>query len=376
MKLDRKNIEKILGIITFTIVLYTCLQNFDIVLSAFSYIWGITFPFILGGAIAFVINIPMSFFEKFVTKVVKHATTARAISLILALASFVAVLWIVMFLLIPELVRTGIAISKSVEEFIPVAIEWSEQIASDPLIGPYVANINIDWESVLGSITSFIQTSGTKWLSSSLTFAGSVFSGIVSTVIGIVFSFYVLVQKETLSSHANKILHALFHSKFINPIIEVLTLSNKTFRRFITGQCLEALILGSLFVVTMTILGLPYALLIGVIISVTALVPIVGAFLGCFIGILLLIINDPTQALIFVVLFLILQQVEGNLIYPHVVGSSVGLPSIWVLVAITIGGTLFGITGMLIFIPLVSVFYVLFRKFIYGRLKEKNITLD
>ena len=142
---------------------------------------------------------------------------------------------------------------------------------------------------------------------------------------------------------------------------------------FITGQCVEAVILGAVFFVSMTILRIPYALLVGCLIAVTALIPIVGAFIGCIVGAFLLLMVSPMQALFFVVLFLILQQVEGNLIYPHVVGSSVGLPSIWVLVAVSVGGSLMGIAGMLVFIPLTSVLYALFREFVYQRLQAKGL---
>lgn len=156
-------------------------------------------------------------------------------------------------------------------------------------------------------------------------------------------------------------------------ILEVCSLTYRTFANFLTGQCLEAVILGSMFVITLSILKMPYALLIGIIIAFTALIPIFGAFIGCALGCLLIFMVSPKQAILFILVFLILQQIEGNLIYPHVVGSSVGLPSIWVLAAVTIGGNLLGIVGMLVFIPLVSVLYTLFREYVYLRLKKQHI---
>ena len=158
-------------------------------------------------------------------------------------------------------------------------------------------------------------------------------------------------------------------------IVSVLSLTHQTFSSFLSGQCLEAVILGTMFVVTMLILQLPYAWLMGVIITVTALIPMVGAFIGCFIGAFLILIISPVKALVFVIMFLVLQQLEGNLIYPHVVGKSVGLPGMWVLMAVTIGGSLLGIVGMLVFIPLFSVCYVLFREFVNKRLSEKKIKI-
>ena len=155
--------------------------------------------------------------------------------------------------------------------------------------------------------------------------------------------------------------------------LEVASLSYKTFSSFVTGQCLEAVILGTMFFIVMSVLRFPYALLVGVVIAFTALIPIFGAFIGCVIGTFLMLVSNPMQAVAFVILFLVLQQIEGNLIYPHVVGGSVGLPSIWVLVAVTVGGSLMGVVGMLIFIPLSSVVYALFREVVYKRLKERGI---
>ena len=153
----------------------------------------------------------------------------------------------------------------------------------------------------------------------------------------------------------------------------VFSLSYRTFTNFITGQCLEAIILGTMFFVVMSVLNFPYALLVGILVAVTALIPIFGAFIGCAVGAFLILVVNPMKALAFIVLFLVLQQVEGNLIYPHVVGNSVGLPSIWVLVAVTVGGNLMGIAGMLVFIPIASVLYTLLREWVYRRLKEKNL---
>ena len=200
-----------------------------------------------------------------------------------------------------------------------------------------------------------------------------VVSGVSTFVIGLIFSFYVLLQKERLSRQGRQVLYALFPEPWADKALEVLRLSNRTFSSFLSGQCVEAVILGTLFVVAMTLCRMPYALLVGVLIALTALIPVVGAFIGCVVGALLIAVTNPWQAVGFVVLFLVLQQIEGNLIYPHVVGSSVGLPSIWVLAAVTLGGKLMGIAGMLFFIPLCSVLYALFRGFVKDRLKERNI---
>ena len=199
------------------------------------------------------------------------------------------------------------------------------------------------------------------------------FSGITNFFIGFVFSVYVLFQKEKLASQCKKLMYVCMPESRADKIIEVLRLTNTTFSNFLSGQCLEACILGTMFVITLSILRMPYALLIGIIIAVSALIPIVGAFIGCIVGVILIMMTSPLKALIFVGVFLILQQIEGNLIYPHVVGSSVGLPGIWVLVAVTIGGNLFGIMGMLTFIPISSVCYALLRTYVNRKVEEKEI---
>ena len=191
-----------------------------------------------------------------------------------------------------------------------------------------------------------------------------------------VFAIYVLLQKQKLNVQSRKVLFAFVRKGRAEAILEVFSLTYSTFSSFLTGQCVEAVILGSMFVIAMTILKLPYALLVGIVIAFTALIPIFGAFIGCGIGTLLIFIDEPMKALIFVILFLVLQQIEGNFIYPKVVGNSVGLPSMWVLAAVSIGSSLMGIVGMLIFIPIVSVIYALFREVVYLKLQQKKIKVE
>ena len=201
----------------------------------------------------------------------------------------------------------------------------------------------------------------------------SIVSGVTTFFIAFSFACYILFQKEKLHVQVRKVFFAFIPKRKAEVILEVCSLTYRTFANFLAGQCLEAVILGSMFVITLSILKMPYALLIGIIIAFTALIPIFGAFIGCALGCLLIFMVSPKQAILFILVFLILQQIEGNLIYPHVVGSSVGLPSIWVLAAVTVGGNLLGIVGMLIFIPLVSVLYTLFREYVYLRLKKQHI---
>ena len=223
------------------------------------------------------------------------------------------------------------------------------------------------------TLIDFLNNGAGNMLSSTLTAAKSIISGVSTFVIAFLFAIYILLQKKKLGIQAKKVLFAFVRRGRVEAVVEVSSLTYSTFSSFLTGQCLEAVILGSMFVLAMTIFRLPYALLVGIFIAFTALIPIFGAFLGCAEGAFLIFMVDPMKALMFIVLFLVLQQIEGNLIYPHVVGNSVGLPSIWVLAAVSIGGSLMGVVGMLIFIPIVSVAYALFREIVYLKLKKQGV---
>ena len=228
------------------------------------------------------------------------------------------------------------------------------------------AEINCD--SIVNTIIDFMQNGLGNVVSSTVTVASTIIGGVVNVFVALVFSFYILAQKEKLGSQFKRILHAYFPQKVHDRTLEIASLAGKNFSSFITGQCMEAVILGVMFVVSMTLFGFPYAVMVGVLIAFTALIPIVGAFIGCFVGAFLIMVDDPVKAIWFLLLFIVLQQIEGNLIYPHVVGNSVGLPSIWVLAAVTVGGSLMGVVGMLIFIPILSTVYALIREDV----NEKN----
>ena len=257
--------------------------------------------------------------------------------------------------------------------FLPQMQKWLEQVFKDwEGIVSYIESMEFDWMGWLKSIKDFALSGAGSVFSYTMSATMMVINGVMTFFIALVFAIYILIQKETLGRQFMKVFTALLPKKAVDKITHVCTLSHRTFSKFITGQCLEALILGAMFFVSMTVVRLPYALLIGVLIAFTALIPMVGAFIGCGVGAFLILMVDPMKAVFFVALFLVLQQIEGNLIYPHVVGNSVGLPSIWVLFAVTVGGKLMGIAGMLIFIPLTSVVYSLFRDWINkrGRLKS------
>lgn len=372
--MDRETKKSVLQIVAFGIILYCAILHLNLVWSVLCSIVGLFLPFILGGCIAFVLNVPMKQIEKhlFLKKQKLHKMK-RTVSYIVTLVIVVGVLTLAMVVVIPELVRA----IKSLAHQVPVALAavqaWLRGNAAKlPQVAAFIEDFELDVASISSQAAGLLQSAASGILSSSFSFIGSVVSGIISFLIGVVFSVYVLFQKEKLASQAKKILYALLPAKRAEHVISIGQLSNRVFSNFLSGQCLEACILGTMFVITMSILRLPYAMLIGVVIAISALIPIVGAFIGCVAGMLLIVMVNPVQAVWFLILFLVLQQIEGNLIYPRVVGSSIGLPSMWVLVAVSIGGKLFGILGILIFIPLCSVCYALFRDYINKRLQRKE----
>lgn len=381
MELNRDTIRKIRGLIVFTALVIVCLWKHEMVFDILGFVFGILFPFILGGAIAFVLNVPMSFIERHLFPEERREKSkgmkklARPVSMLIVLFAVIAVVGLVMFVVLPQLASTFAGLGKSIQAFIPQVQEWADQLFhNNDEIMNWVNSLEFDWNKIMNAVIDFFRNGAGSVLNSTLTAARSIVSGLARFFISFVFAVYILLQKEKLSVQAKKVLFAFARKGRAEATLEVLALTYNTFSSFLTGQCVEAVILGSMFVVTMTILKLPYALLVGILIAFTALIPIFGAFIGCVVGAFLIFMVDPVKALIFIVMFLVLQQIEGNLIYPHVVGSSVGLPSIWVLAAVTIGGNLLGIVGMLIFIPLVSVVYALFREIVYLKLKQRKIS--
>lgn len=379
MRLDKENMRKIKELILFTIIILIALWNYELLFEWIGFAFGIIFPFLLGGGIAFVLNVPMNFLEK---KIFGHRRLrdkkiaqriARPVSLVLTIAIVLGVVVLVMFVVIPELTQTILSLGKNIQTFIPEAQRTLEELFVDNSeVRAWLDSLNLDVGKLMDSAMSFFQNGAGNVLNSTMSAIGSIVSGVTTFVIAFVFSCYVLLQKEKLRVQVQKVMYAFLPENKVEWCLEVCSLAAKSFSSFLTGQCVEALILGVMFFVAMIILSMPYALLVGVLIAFTALIPIFGAFIGCIVGAFLILMVDPVKALIFVIMFLVLQQIEGNLIYPKVVGSSVGLPSIWVLAAVTIGGSLMGVVGMLIFIPITSVIYTLFRASVYKKLKSKH----
>ena len=379
MDLSKMSIKKIRELIVFTALLVVALWKFDVVLGVLKTIWDIIFPFVLGGAIAFLTNVPMSFLEKKIFENVKKKNKIvrklkRPISLILTIVLVVGVIALVMFGVIPQLTRTMGTLVTSINDFIPQMQSWiGEFFHNNQEIMNLVDQIEFDPDQAIKWGISLLGNGAGNMMNTTMSAVGSIVSGVATFFIAFSFACYILFQKEKLHIQIRKVFFAFLPRQKADTFFKVCSLTYRTFANFIAGQCLEAVILGSMFVVTLSILRMPYALLIGILIAFTALIPIFGAFIGCAVGSFLIFMVNPQQAILFVIVFLVLQQIEGNLIYPHVVGESVGLPSIWVLAAVTIGGNLMGIVGMLVFIPLLSVIYTIFREFVYLRLKKKHI---
>lgn len=374
MNLNQKNIRKIRGLILFAAAVILALMKFDLLCEAAVFIANILKPFIVGGMIAFVINIPMRFFE---TKIfngqrIKNARGAylqkgrRGISLILSFLVVILVITLVAVTVIPQLVATIKVLTNEIPVFWDNVINELEVLfAANPELTQILADfeaVEIDWHKIIDTALEFLRNGMGNMLTSTFSVASSIISSTVNFFIALVFSIYILAQKEKLGNQFSRLLEAYTSPKIYNGTLKVCRLLHQNFSHFITGQCTEAVILGLMFIISMTLFRFDYAVMIGVLIAFTALIPIVGAFIGCFIGAFLMLVDDPVKAFWFVILFIILQQVEGNLIYPHVVGNSVGLPSIWVLAAVTIGGSLMGVFGMLVFIPLLSTVYMLLRE--------------
>lgn len=379
MDLSKMSIKKIRELIVFTALLVVALWKFDVVLGVLKTIWDIIFPFVLGGTIAFLTNVPMSFLEKKIFEKVKKKNKIvrkleRPISLILTIVLVVGVIALVMFGVIPQLTRTMGTLVTSINDFIPQMQSWiGEFFHNNQEIMNLVDQIEFDPDQAIKWGISLLGNGAGNMMNTTMSAVGSIVSGVATFFIAFSFACYILFQKEKLHVQIRKVFFAFLPRQKADDFLKVCSLTYRTFANFLAGQCLEAVILGSMFVVTLSILKMPYALLIGILIAFTALIPIFGAFIGCAVGSFLIFMVNPQQAILFVIVFLVLQQIEGNLIYPHVVGESVGLPSIWVLAAVTIGGNLMGIVGMLVFIPLLSVLYTIFREFVYLRLKKQNI---
>lgn len=382
MENNRKDFKNWIILIIIAIIVYWSINNLSTIGNLFSNVFNIIFPFVLGGCLAFVLNIPMTFFEKKLlkdkkgkkgkkakNKKTKNKKIVRIISIIFAIVVIVLVLALIVTLIVPKLVDIVNLLIDNMPYYLEELTKLLEKYGTNITdINSIIQNANIDIEEVKNEIINKIPS----LLTSSISLVGGIISGITTFFIAIVFAIYILMDKEKLQEQATKVLYAYLTKEKANKIINIAKVSKNTFKSFLTVQCLEATILGTLCIIGMLILRIPYAVPIGVLIGVTALIPVVGAFIGVIIGAVLIVSVDPIKVITFVIFVLILQQIEGNLIYPRVVGNSIGLPGMWVLAAVSIGGSIGGILGMLLGVPVVTIIYTLLRKNVNTKLEQKK----
>ena len=360
VKIDYK---KILEIVLIGIGCYWALNNFQIILDIFNSILAVIMPFLLGIMIAFILNVLMIRIEKILSRFIldkKYTSFKRVISIIVSLLIVIGVIGIIITLIIPELTNAIKVIVKSFPETFEQLQVWINQNGNSfPQLETWINSVDLN--SIASELSGLFKIGLTGMLGSTVDVISMFFTSILNLVVGIVFALYILMSKETLKRQSHKLIDAYIPKRISVKLLEVGTLARTSFSNFVIGQTVEAFILGTLCAVGMAVLNLPYAPMVGSLVGITAFVPIVGAFIGGGIGAFMILTVDPMQALIFIIFLVVLQQLEGDLIYPRVVGSSVGLPSIWVLFAVTVGGGLWGITGMLFSVPVLSVVYALIK---------------
>lgn len=377
MQIDRKLMHRIFWLIAGSIVFAWLVLDTDRATALFTKVWDLFAPFAWGAGIAFIFNVPMRGIERQLEGM-KSPGLRRTLAIILTFAALVLVIMFVVELLLPQIRQTTATLMERIPAFVErTSATLVDFMADNPELQVWVMEAfdvkSLDWPTLLKDGLSFVGNQVSTMMGSAVTVIGSVTTAIFNGVISTVFAIYCLGRKEILARQGRRILYSILPEHLTDEIIRILRLTNATFSSFISGQCLEAVILGCLFAVAMVIFGMPYAPLVSVIIAVTALIPVVGAFVGCVVGAFFILVDSPIQAVTFVAMFLVIQQLENNLIYPRVVGTSIGLPGMWVLLAVTVGGEIMGVGGMLAMIPLASVCYTLAREFTDKRLAQRNI---
>lgn len=365
---DKEIMKQWLPLILIAVLSYWTVNNTNIIIGILTKILKVLWPFILGAIIAFILNIPMSKIETALNKRIKNKKVpVRIIAITGSLLILVLVIAFVLFLLIPEVIEN----IKTLIDALPSLIN-NVEIWIINLLDKYPdIQTNIRQMFETNSLDKIIPDFLNYMINGTINFISNIISGIITLFTATVFSIYMLSQKEYLLRGIKKLMNAYLKAETVTKLTEIGQLSNQIFTKFISGQCVEAAILGSIFFVVLSIFRFPYALIISVLTTITALIPIFGALIAMVIGAILIAITNPFQALIFIIVFQIIQQIEGNFIYPRVVGKSVGLSPMWTLFAISAGGSLFGIIGMLVSLPLASILYALLRSNVNKKIKTK-----
>ena len=380
MEISKNTIKHFFLGVASCIVLYWILIETERVRAVLSVIKHVLSPFIIGSVLAFILNVPMRSIERLLGEKMP-LKLRRTIALVITFLAVALVLTLVICLLIPQVTETAQTFVNRLPGFFA-----STQTKLFAFLDRYpdlmhwvVDNTNLantDWSSLIQKVLDMVGTSITPILSGAVSAISNIAGTTVNVVIGIVFAVYCIYQKELLARQGRRLLYAFLPEKAADYIVRILRLTNSTFSNFLSGQCLEVCILGCMFAISMAIFRMPYIPLVSVLVAVTAFIPVVGAFVGCIIGAFFILVANPIQALWFVVMFLVLQQIENNIIYPRVVGTSIGLPGMWVLFAVAIGGECMGVAGMFLMIPFAAVLYTILHEVTHKRLEARKIDPD
>ena len=370
--------RRILFIITFTVLLTAAVFHMDVIMNTVDVILSITYPFIVGGIIAFILNVVLRQLELKLFKNVSFQTKKgrsfkRPICLVLTIIIVLFVLFVVAFLLVPRFVEAIIAIVEQLSIFIPQTQQFFEKLLADNEDAVrFIESLNIDYEAMFRQVTNFLSRSASDLISNAFNIVSSFAGTLFSFFISFIFATYLLIQKEKLSLQLRLVMKAVLSEKRQQQVERVLALSFDTFTNFVSGQGLEAVVLGTLVGTCCWIFGLSYSSVVGVIAALCSFIPMFGSMIALVVGTLIQLIVSPYQALFFLFMMLIIQQIDGNLIYPHIMGNRIGLPPMYVLIAFSVGGSLMGLFGMLLFIPITSILYDLFRDWVYERIAKKE----
>lgn len=385
MQLSRDTKRFFLILVAFAVALLLCVNHIGTIAEGFSTALTLLSPFVVGGCIAFIISVPMRLFDRILSKKGKMGKplvkdqTRKPMSMVLSILLILMLLALFGSIVVPQLLDTVTSLAGSVMRFVPTAQRWITEILTwlegYPEIHSVVAPMVPDLNQLAGSLITFVQKYAGIVASSLVSNVSSLFGSATDVIISFVFAIYILLQTSTLSRQSKKLLYAFLPKRFCDDILMVARMAHKTFFSYVTIQCTEAVILGALCFAGMIIFRFPHALVISVIMLFCALIPIYGAIISCVIGAFLVLIESPMQAIGFIAFILILQQLETNLIYPRVVSTSINLPSMWVMLAVTVGGGMFGVVGMLTAVPICSIAYTLLAEAARVRLMEKNLSV-
>ncbi|MBQ3182310.1 MAG: AI-2E family transporter [Clostridia bacterium] len=368
----KKLAKWLVGVVAVCILIYLGVKNINTLASSVSYLFKLFGPLILGLVFALILNVPMSFFEGVLWKHAKKklwVKLRRPIAFIISLVIILGILTGVVCLVIPELADAVVIIAKGAME---LAKEISRMDKTSELYRFFDGIlVQIDWSNIITSLQSWVTDTGSGIMNSALSRVTALFGGIVDFFIAFIFAIYILFSKKTLKVQTTRLIRAWLPEAFGEWMIHASSVASRVFRSFVSGQTIEALILGTLCMLGMLILRIPYAPMVGALVGITALIPVVGAFIGAGVGAFMILTVDPWKALIFLIFLIVLQQIEGNIIYPKVMGTRVNLPAMWILAAVTVGGGLAGPIGMLLGVPVASTAYILIREATEAK-EEKN----